>query len=147
MSYKVRIEKYGDISFKITNIGEDTFHVIYLFLNEDYTTGSDIAPNGFFYTNYRYMLGKEYFSSTNSLGELLFLGAGQEFLTVLTKNGSVTYDAKAMSASEKIEVELVPFSEVPTSDSCRLTSNRLSPPKFKLRKFFRFNPRKAMIGG
>lgn len=35
----------------------------------------------------------------------------------------------------------------PITEPCRLTSNRLSPPKFKLRKFFRINPRKAMIGG
>lgn len=94
----------------------------------------------FFDTQYRYMIGQEYLPATNTTGELLLLSAGQRYLTVLTKNGSVTYDANAMVAGEQIEVELVPFSEVPATEPCRLTSNRLSPPKFNLRKFFRINP-------
>lgn len=46
MSYKIRIEKVSNISFKITNIGEDTFYITYLFLNENYTSGGKVLPNG-----------------------------------------------------------------------------------------------------
>lgn len=65
--------------------------------------------------------------------------------TLFTDKGFVVLNGSL--AEGEYEYNLVTFSEVPTSESCRLTSNRLSPPKFRLRKFFRINPRKAMIGG
>ena len=62
------------------------------------------------------------------------------FITLYTDRGFICTSVGDMERDKEFEYNLIPFSEVSTSDSCRLTSNRLSPPKFKLRKLFRFNP-------
>lgn len=141
MSYKVRIEKVYSNVFVINNIGTETISIkLYTSSGE---TSSYFNPGG------QYTIGSEkaaIFGSSDLIQVFGFIG--NPYLTVFTKDGFIT---KNMSSGKVklFECELVPFSAVPipASDTCRLTSNRLSPPKFKLRKFFRVNPRKAMIGG
>lgn len=132
MSYKVRIEYVYTNTFVIRNIGTETISIkLYTSSGE---TSSYFIPGG------QYTISSQkaaIFGSSNLTQVFGFIG--NPYLTVFTKEGFITEDM-SNSEVEPFECELVPFSEIPTTDTCRLTSNRLSPPKFKLRKFFRINP-------
>lgn len=139
MSYKVRIQSIEQnnsvVGYRIDNIGTET--IVYLYNN---------------YSNSYYLNAGGYISVLNTSSWCLRKASNNAMVTygyspnVFTMYGTdKTYVIDgAVNNNEPFEVELT---TEPITESCRLTSNRLSPPKFKLRKFFRINPRKAMIGG
>ncbi len=135
MSYKVRIQSVGtgsDIYFTIENIGTERIimeafgNSIYMYTGQKQTTQQ-----------------KFNWSLHCQNNKVVVYGYYPYAFTMYGTDKTYVIDG-AVNNNEPFEVELT---TEPISDSCRLTSNRLSPPKFRLRKLFRFNPRKAMIGG
>lgn len=128
MSYKVRIQSVGtggDTYFTIENIGTERITMeafgnsIYIYTGQKQTT-----------------MQKFNWSLHCQNGKVVVYGYYPYAFTMYGTDKTYVIDG-AVNNNEPFEVELT---TEPKADTCRLTSNRLSPPKFNLRKFFRINP-------
>ena len=132
MSYKVRIQSIEQLNsvvgYRIDNIGTET-------ITYHYNNLSDTA----------YLSAGNYISILNSgmwclrkasNGAMMAYGYSSNIFTMYGTDKTYVIDG-AVNNNEPFEVELT---TEPITEPCRLTSNRLSPPKFRLRKFFRINP-------
>ena len=135
MSYKVRIQSIfsgGNVEYIIKNIGTERitmntgYGTLYLEFGQQESTAN------------KYGWGLR-----NDKRKVMVYGYSPYIFTMYGTDKTYVIDG-AVNNNEPFEVELT---TEPISGTCRLTSNRLSPPKFRVRKLFRFNPRKAMIGG
>ena len=149
MECKIRISQDSPQSGTVlTNLSEDvTLYFTYTSSPGDSSTQS-IAPTRYWIGPFDNKNGIVYFLKEDNKDVCVGSYAdawSKSVILFISKDGIVNFSELNLTAPYSYDIVLT--TKPPKGSDARLTSNRLSPPKFKLRKFFRVNPRKAMIGG
>lgn len=150
MECKIRIERQvPKQSVVLTNLSDSvTLYWDYSYSSSPFESGTEsLAPGNYKISPFDNRYGMIFYLEEN--GARYNVGCKASVYRVswtifLGKEGVVEMN-EYLFESNPFSIDITLTTE-PTTDTCRLTSNRLSPPKFKLRKFFRINPR-IMIGG
>ena len=135
MSYKVRIWKRNGIKVFVALSDELKFR--YKDINNEIQERTLAKNESVYYDSTQY--GVIYPKEKDLKYAMAILGGNYSNIIetdVFNTTDGVIITGLDSKYNNEYSMEIELTDEVPTTDSCRLTSNRLSPPKFKLRKLF-----------